>query len=285
MTKRQREDMAAPPSWWSSVVEWICSKGGAVHSSIALSENRELLVSESVSASNVLMEIPSACLVSRKTVCSTDTGKLLADIIENPSCTFYNDRMDLLLAMYLGCDSDKKFDHYKDTLPQEASYDMLPRRWNESALQNLLSGSCLLDRVVRSRDGCMRDYEQIEREWNAKSFGKSVFPSFNAFSDMLVAVTSRSFAGMGRTCDEDIVMVCLLDLCKHHRGKLSKNVSYQQTPEGGVQVTASCDIAAGSALCITYGARGNAQLLFNYGFCIPNNIEPDGKSRKISCAS
>lgn len=97
---------------------------------------------------------------------------------------------------------------------------------------------------MRSRDGCKSDYEQIERECNAKSFGKCVFPSFNTFSDMLVAVTSRALAGMGGTCDEDIVMVCLLDLCNHHRGKMSKNVSYQQTPEGGVQVIASCDIAA-----------------------------------------
>lgn len=69
-----------------------------MHSSIALSENRELLVWESVSASSVLMEIPSTCFVSRNTVYSTDTGKLLADIIEKQSISFYDDRMVLLLA-------------------------------------------------------------------------------------------------------------------------------------------------------------------------------------------
>jgi hypothetical protein len=34
-------------------------------------------------------------------------------------------------------------------------------------------------------------------------------------------------------------------------------------------------------LAITYGAKGNAQLLFNYGFCIANNLEPDGSSNDI----
>ena len=94
---------------------------------------------------------------------------------------------------------------------------------------------------------------------------------------MLAAVTSRAFAGMGGNRDEDIAMVPLLDLCNHRRGNVTKNVSYFKTDDGSVRVVAAHDLNAHTVLAITYGARGNAQLLFNYGFCIPDNIEPDGK--------
>jgi hypothetical protein len=46
---------------------------------------------------------------------------------------------------------------------------------------------------------------------------------------------------------------------------------------GGVRVTTSRTILPGSILQMTYGAKGNATLLGRYGFCIPNNLEPDGK--------
>jgi hypothetical protein len=40
-------------------------------------------------------------------------------------------------------------------------------------------------------------------------------------------------------------------------------------------------LAGGDALVITYGAQGNAALLLNYGFCIQQNIEPDGSSNDV----
>ena len=46
---------------------------------------------------------------------------------------------------------------------------------------------------------------------------------------------------------------------------------------GGVRVTTARSLRPGSTLQMTYGAKGNATLLGRYGFCIPNNIEPDGE--------
>ncbi|MDB4430450.1 SET domain-containing protein [bacterium] len=46
---------------------------------------------------------------------------------------------------------------------------------------------------------------------------------------------------------------------------------------GGVRVSTSHSISTGSALQMTYGAKGNVALLGRYGFCIPNNVEPDGE--------
>jgi hypothetical protein len=46
-------------------------------------------------------------------------------------------------------------------------------------------------------------------------------------------------------------------------------------------VKSTSALSPGERLKLTYGAQGNAQLLFNYGFCIPNNLEPDGSSNDV----
>jgi len=277
MSKRCRDDNeAAAPAWWASTVDWICSNGGTIHSSLALAENRDVVATKSVSKDEVLMEIPAPCLVSQETVAATETGHLLASFMSDESITFYNQRQDLLIAMCLA--SSNQFQHYLETLPPSSDYDMLPRRWKDSDLQNLLKGSCLLDRVMTSREETRKDFDKIKTAWAEKSQDVNAFPSYSAFDDMLAAVTSRAFAGMGGNRDEDIAMVPLLDLCNHRRGNVTKNLSYMKSATGSVRVVASEDLNPGTALAITYGARGNAQLLFNYGFCIPDNIEPDGKA-------
>ncbi len=52
---------------------------------------------------------------------------------------------------------------------------------------------------------------------------------------------------------------------------------------GYICVTAKRDMSKGSIPGITYGAKGNAQLLVNYGFCLERNMEPDGKYSAIVC--
>ena len=47
---------------------------------------------------------------------------------------------------------------------------------------------------------------------------------------------------------------------------------------GGVKVTAGQSIVAnGTKLQMTYGAKSNSTLLGRYGFCIADNVEPDGE--------
>ena len=48
-----------------------------------------------------------------------------------------------------------------------------------------------------------------------------------------------------------------------------------------IQVQSIRDIAKGSSLWNTYGAIGNGPLLFNYGFCVVDNLEPDGSSNDV----
>lgn len=64
------------------------------------------------------------------------------------------------------------------------------------------------------------------------------------------------------------------------RKRLKTNMSYDDfihERRGGVRVITSRSIPPGSILQMTYGAKGNATLLGRYGFCISNNVEPDGR--------
>lgn len=274
MSKRSRDDNEISlPEWWTLAINWIQSSGGTIDSSLILTENRDVLTTLPVKKGQVLMDIPSSCLVSKDNILLTETGKLLESAFKDESVVFSNQRRDLLIAMGLA-NRGAPFQQYRDTLPASSDFDMLPRRWNDTDLQELLTGSCLLERVTKSRQETREDYDTIRSTLP----DMKAFPSFSEFDDMLAAVSSRAFAGMGGPREEDVAMVPLLDLCNHRRGNVTKSVSYFKTDRGSVRVVAAQDLDARVVLAITYGARGNAQLLFNYGFCIPDNIEPDGKN-------
>ena len=106
----------------------------------------------------------------------------------------------------------------------------------------------------------------------------NTFPSIELFDQMLAAVGSRAFDSLGE--DEVDVMVPLLDLLNHKRGVgETSDVSYtKQEKDGSILVTAKCDLEAGTSPGITYGAKGNSQLLTRYGFTMRNNIEKDMSS-------
>ena len=114
-----------------------------------------------------------------------------------------------------------------------------------------------------------------------------------------------------QTTATNIAMVPILDLSDHCRGNRQsnekKNVSYKlvskPTLRGtsssfsdsvvGEDATASSSsamflevastetLSTGQPLRLTYGAQGNQQLLVNYGFCIRDNVEPDGSSNDV----
>mmetsp|Transcript_15013 Transcript_15013/g.27224 ORF Transcript_15013/g.27224 Transcript_15013/m.27224 type:complete len:476 (-) Transcript_15013:142-1569(-) len=150
---------------------------------------------------------------------------------------------------------------------------------------------------------------------------KSLFPTFEEFDTMVGAVSSRAFGGLVRrkhvvitTNDDDDddddddanviqkneeegnledleedAMVPLLDLLDHCRGKQgdTKNVSYDRNDDDAdgsmivIRVTSDASLVPNTPLRNTYGAKGNSQLLIHYGFCLLDNLEPDGSSNDV----
>ena len=324
-------------TWWDAAVAWIQNAKnqdqaqGFVHDAIQISPQRVPYLNEAVETGTLLFRIPPRCLVCWSNVAHDDSfGKPLIDLlleldtvnkpnggtIENATTPtekgFHNSPYDLALATFLASNPDS-VKHYQGTLPNGPVFDAVPRRWTNDECRNYLTGSPLLARVIRERDGAKHDYDCLRVAWNKKhthTAGTDIpFPSFEAFSDNLAAVTSRAFAGFGADNnnnnnndnsnsnsnnssnntttkprqddpDEDIAMVPLLDLCDHSRGakNTTKNLSYELSKDGSVLVKAIQTIKKGETLRITYGARANGVLLLNYGFCIPDNVEPDGSS-------
>jgi len=217
--------------------------------------------------------------------------------------TLYNNSQDVILALYLshlkeisGGDSGSEgcfFGPYLATLPAD-SKKLLPRQWTAEALSRRLSGTSLYSRAMEEREGIRREYELVKKTWLDGNMGsEGDFPGFELYDSMMAMVTSRAFASLGY--DGVDAMIPLLDLLNHARGNRGENmlryerydkngseassepmVKRQKIPGGGVHVRTSKPVSEGSALNMTYGAKGNVTLLGRYGFCIDDNIEPDG---------
>ena len=305
-------------SCWNDAVAWVRSNGGTVHPALTFSSaDRSVQIKSEeedqsgkviIPAGTVLMRIPSSCLLTVDAVSSTSYGKKLVDVIQSllsssSDNSLHNDASDLILALYMAHmassanDSTSEYAAYLATLPHSSSYDNIPRRWDDKQLESLLGGTSLLIHVRKERAGLKSDYAIIATAWAKSSKGGDTpspeFPSFDKFDDMFAAVSSRGFAGLGSNGGQADAMVPLLDLLDHRRGTdAKKDVRYKRscdTDDKGngnatnayVEVVADRDLSPGSTIHDTYGAKGNAQLLSRYGFCIPNNLEPDGSSNDV----
>mmetsp|Transcript_1791 Transcript_1791/g.3987 ORF Transcript_1791/g.3987 Transcript_1791/m.3987 type:complete len:525 (+) Transcript_1791:230-1804(+) len=290
MTKRKRCE------WWSLLRDDIVMGGGTVHSALEFSEgDRILSVNQKVCKGEIMLRIPAKKMITKNRALSR-CQPWLEEIIRQPSdgsnnIIWHNSTADLSIAIALA--SCQSIDNclYLHSLPDSSSFDALPRRWSDKDMHELLAGTSLLRRIISDKSGAIKDYEMLLERYQqleikrTKDNNASWFPSFDKFSDMLAAVTSRAFQ-IGNT-DEDIALVPLLDLGNHNRGKATsklekKNVSYHyDAVEWALIVKSTIDIDMGESIRLTYGAKSNAHLLLNYGFCIQRNLEPDGSSNDI----
>ncbi len=288
MTKRQRSD---DPSWWPLLRDDVVSNEGFVHADLKfLEEDRALTVTQKVLKGEVVLRIPERIFMTKNRALSM-CKPWLEEIITNdpPAELWKNSKADIAIAVAMAsCRSSDEY-LYLHSLPESSTFDALPRRWSEEDMQNLLAGTSLLRHVISAKTGAIEDYnnllERYQKYLKRANKEENTFPSFEKFSDMLAAVTSRAFQ-IGNT-DQDIAIVPMLDLGNHTRGKSmsklgKKNVSYLfDASKHAMIVTSTVDIDPEECIRLTYGAKANAELLLNYGFCIPNNVEPDGSSNDI----
>lgn len=261
-----------------------------------------------IPAGTELMRLPTRVLVTLSTVEKSSIGRYIFEFVDGVdketdkngnTKKLFNKKNDLVLALFLcylsgnrelekltkdssGIDILDGVRLYLSTLPNDDSYDNLPRRWSDEILEKFLTGTSLLLRVKAEKEGLKQDYQMLLDYFCAKeelSEALSPFPDVKIFDQMLSAVGSRAFDGLG---DDNLdAMIPLLDLFDHKRGvSVTSDISYRRS-EGGnndisIVVTAKCDLKNGSIPGITYGAKGNLQLLARYGFTLLDNTEPDG---------
>ncbi|CAJ1949540.1 unnamed protein product [Cylindrotheca closterium] len=264
MAKRQR--ISAPP-WWDEIVGEVTGNGGYLHRGITfLPESRSIVCEAEIDEKTLVFKIPRSSILSAPSGC--DQYAWIQELRDktNDRCKAQNAIADLILAYRLAGEDPT----YLKTLPPPSSWNLLPRRWTEETLQKCLGGSPLMERIKKQKSSVTADYRLLCNHPKGKGG-----PTFEAFDDMLAAVTSRAFAG----AKDEIMMIPILDLCNHARGKdEKKNLEYKILDDGSVEVSATAKIAPHEHFRLTYGAKGNSQLLLNYGFAMKHNLETDGSS-------
>lgn len=281
-------------SSWFQEVQYIKSSGGFIHDSIEFTSNeREVkVVSDLIEKGTVLMRIPKTILINLSQVETTDIGKFLFRVLNVIKADeLFHSKDDLLLALFLAfIDVNEDLEQhqgiklYLNTLPSNTSYDNLPRRWKDDELECLPRR--VKERAISERNGVHNDFQVLKAAYENtnQSFESNrptwIFPSKDKFDQMLAAISSRAFHEYG---DDGLdTLIPLLDLMNHKRGVgASSDVSYQRMDDGSIQVSAKCNLKLGTSLGITYGAKANQVLLLRYGFCLDDNIEPDGSSNDV----
>ena len=249
------------------------------------------------------MRIPPEALITLNTAEKSPIGPILFKLVhEVEDLKLFHSKNDLVLALFLASVSplsdEKGEDEVSDdttyegvrkylaTLPENDSFDNIPRRWSIKKLETLLGGTSVLDRLMDEKRGLENDYKllkashvqaQIDAKGNETLF---LFPTFSKLDQTIAVVSSRAFQSLGG--DGVDCMIPLLDCINHKRGVGETNdVTYKKEKDGSIHLIARHDLEKDSTPGITYGAKGNAQLLSRYGFTLENNLEPDGSSNDI----
>lgn len=273
-------------SMFANLSQWITSSSSAgfCHDALRFDETtRTLTATADVKVDTRVLVIPTACLVDCHKV-QQQWQRLLDDDNDNNN-KFHFGVDDLVVAWYLAT-QPTFLQPYIESLQLAEIVKALPRSWPADLLQQALQGSPLLARVQAQKQGLAQDYDRVKRLLLVDDNDNDhPTPSLEAFEQALAVVSSRAFAGKEdphtSTCCS--CLVPLLDLCNHQRGgaALTKNLRYAWDKDGNMVVHTARPLKANDALCITYGAQSNGQLLLNYGFCIAANVEPDGSSNNV----
>ena len=259
---------------WEKCVAWVESCGGEV-SCVAVSSDgvRGVVVNaeEGLAKDQVVLKIPLACCVLHEDVERHAVGRAAREIADHLAARETGGQLsasvdDVALAFFLAADaSDESSPRapYYATLPNADDLPDVPRTWSDAELDALLGGSPLRKRI--DKGALRRDYDAV-----ARCDVDRAWPTFDAYAWAATIVATRSFS-LAEGVD---ALAPLADMLNHSRDRETR-----YGVDGDCAVwTATRPLAAGAEVHDTYGAKGNAQLLRQFGFAMVANFEPDGSS-------
>lgn len=153
---------------WEACRRWVVvDKGGAVHS--ITSRNGGLVATEGFPAPGdhrqstgqqqqppPLLAIPLNCCISAKSCQTHPGGAAAADAVGAAAAAGvqwqFAAESDTVLAAFIGMDArdgTSDFSPYYGTLPPNAAFESLPRRWTDDELVALLAGCAELTRKAK----------------------------------------------------------------------------------------------------------------------------------------
>ncbi|CAJ1440196.1 unnamed protein product [Effrenium voratum] len=134
--------------------------------------------------------------------------------------------------------------------PPEAAVGALK---GTTLLQHTLS---LRSRLLEAIGPELRAAKDAQAFWEASVWAQAV-------------IMSRAFH-VPKDSDR-LALIPIVDIANHAPTYQAANAEIRDNPDGSISMVASRDIASNEEVCICYGEYSNEQLLFCYGFVIPNN--------------
>jgi len=234
-------------------------------------EEYACFVTEHVPQGSCVLRVPLICLISVEMGMATaigerilrhelDTGELL-DLTAPKHC---------FLALFLLTDrrdSQSWYQHYYNSLPE--TFPNIPLFWDMDDIATLRG--CHLLYLIKDR------LENLEADYKTIC---SVAPEFSSVCTVAewvwarMVVASRNF-GVEIDGMRTDVLCPLCDMLNHRRPRQTK-WQFDQASESFV-VEATVDLEAGAELLDSYGRKCNTRYLLNYGFCVQDNRDPDGR--------
>ncbi|EKX31766.1 hypothetical protein GUITHDRAFT_149078 [Guillardia theta CCMP2712] len=253
---------------FDACVLWVRERGGEV-GPIVLREGEGgdcgvFTSSAKINKGHELVKVPTCCLLLGR---QEDIEGMKLKLNRGERDCERDVALALALLHHRNLKESSAFHAYISTLPPQDLFTSLPAWWSREEREELLGSSELADAATTMASNADQDYEELKAAGRMSS-------SKGEFLWALACVSSRSF-----DADElGEVMVPILD-CFNHKRPRDTAYSYrrEEAPaRAGFVLTSLRDLGEEEEVYIAYGAKGSRELLLNYGFCVMDNVEPDG---------
>jgi hypothetical protein len=224
--------------------------------------NRKLVTICDIPAHQLLCAVDFKFCISSSLARSSSLGVQMTDISAQYALAFSDITYLAAFILKEKRDNDSVWASYIASLPR--SYSSCPLQWSSEELSELQASYIVQD--VRSR------HEQLKEEF---AFLSAHLPMFDVFTYddwvwSVLTVVSRAFhlrvAGEAQLC-----MLPFADMFNHSADASAGYASVYESANCPFLLFSTQPVARGVEHTISYGPLGNADLLFSYGFCIPDN--------------
>jgi hypothetical protein len=267
---------------WNNFEKWALQQGAVCRGiKFAVSRagyGRGAVALEEVVPGCTIASVPVDMALTVDRARESRQGRILLQLFEERlSSSYCMDRfilcMSLIAQRYF---KDEFFHPFAIALP--SSFGELPLNWTETERRSLLMGTDLYGAVEKALedmralfDAC---FPRLSLEYT-DTFPAEVY-TFENFVWAESAVRSRGFPGRLANSSYKECMIPCLDMFNHRRGTPIEWITTEEDGRINFKTGTNFEtVASGEEVFNNYGAKGNEEFLFGYGFCIPDNPEDE----------
>lgn len=235
-----------------------------------LCEEHACFIMQEIAEAQRIISIPLECMITVEMGMATEVGEAICrHEMETYEPLDLSAPKHCFLSFFLLTDRANPsswYQPYYQSLPEV--FPNIPLFWDLEDLEKLRG--CHMLYLVKDRlESISIDYRTICR----------IAPSFATFSEQefiwaRIIVASRNF-GVEIDGHRTDTLCPLADMLNHHRPRQTKWAFDQKSSSFTVESTQALE--AGSELLDSYGRKCNTRYLLNYGFCVEDNCDGDGK--------